>query len=514
MDTALFARARRRLDIGRVAPSIAIESRVKSPISRKNYGLMFQANYSHTSRSQFRGERIEYTGRTPSWLEWDQHSPRHNYEYKLRLSRNLLYLKRKNLNITSEFSYFYIQSYSRDARTRMELEDTVPSSAALLPSTTADANWQVDQLNTYLTGEFKRNHLLRPQFSLRFKKATIRLLANYNFSHRRLLDQRAGNDQHITRRDQTFSTSVTLNVGKLRTFYSYTQFLPPMSQLMAVRDASDWQNVFLGNPDLKKSVQHTVGLSYNRSWTKRARWFNISLQGNLNDKAIGQERTYDATTGIYTTKPRNVDGSWNTSLNTGYGQQLGKARRLSLSTGAWGSIRRSVDFSWVAQTTGSGSSVRSKVYNYNAGAEASLTYRTQGGIHVGAKGRLDHTRQTARPVAYYRTAFTNYSYGLTLTLPLTAKLGLETDAMAYARSGYADRTMNGTDFVWNASLSFTPDRKKQWLLRAVAFDILHELKTVQRTVNDQGYTETWYNTIPSYITLHAVYRINVKPKKH
>lgn len=47
----------------------------------------------------------------------------------------------------------------------------------------------------------------------------------------------------------------------------------------------------------------------------------------------------------------------------------------------------------------------------------------------------------------------------------------------------------------------------------MGFDLLQQLSTIRRTVNAQGRTETWYNTLPSYATLHLVYRLDVKPKR-
>lgn len=56
-------------------------------------------------------------------------------------------------------------------------------------------------------------------------------------------------------------------------------------------------------------------------------------------------------------------------------------------------------------------------------------------------------------------------------------------------------------------------KRKQWVAKACGFDILHQISTVRRTVNAQGRTETWYNTIPSYAILSVVYRLDIKPKK-
>ena len=62
-----------------------------------------------------------------------------------------------------------------------------------------------------------------------------------------------------------------------------------------------------------------------------------------------------------------------------------------------------------------------------------------------------------------------------------------------------------------------PDSKRllhgNLILMADGFDILHNLSNVQRILNAQGRTETFYNVVPRYIMLHAVYRFNSGPKK-
>ena len=89
----------------------------------------------------------------------------------------------------------------------------------------------------------------------------------------------------------------------------------------------------------------------------------------------------------------------------------------------------------------------------------------------------------------------------------------DTDLMVYCRRGYNDASMNTTNWVWNASLSKAFGKREQWVIKANGFDLLHQISTVRRTVNAQGRTETWYNTIPSYATLHIVYRLDIKSKK-
>lgn len=82
----------------------------------------------------------------------------------------------------------------------------------------------------------------------------------------------------------------------------------------------------------------------------------------------------------------------------------------------------------------------------------------------------------------------------------------------YSRRGYGDKSMNTDDLVWNASLarSFC---KGRLTLTAEGFDILHQLSNTTYTVNAQGRTEVWRNTIPNYVMMHVAYKLTKMPKK-
>lgn len=97
-----------------------------------------------------------------------------------------------------------------------------------------------------------------------------------------------------------------------------------------------------------------------------------------------------------------------------------------------------------------------------------------------------------------------------LQVELPWKFKLSTDITLYSRYGYNDHTMNTNDVVWNARLERSFGN---FTIMADGFDMLGQLSNVQRVVNAQGRTETWYNSIPRYAMLHVEYRLNVMPKK-
>lgn len=73
--------------------------------------------------------------------------------------------------------------------------------------------------------------------------------------------------------------------------------------------------------------------------------------------------------------------------------------------------------------------------------------------------------------------------------------------------------MNSNDLVWNARLTNASLLHGNLIFALDGFDILGQLSTVRRTLNAQGRTETWYNTVPLYAMLHIVNRLNIEPKK-
>ena len=218
----------------------------------------------------------------------------------------------------------------------------------------------------------------------------------------------------------------------------------------------------------------------------------------------------DSVPGVTRLRPENIDGNWDASLRLHYNQALGRYDRWTIEGDATGRFLHSVDFA--SDNLDAPLPDRVAVDNLSLDASLRTDYRFKQ-WHAGAKMEVKHTRLDSRDAGFTPMDYTDFSAGVTLTAPLFWGIDLETDVMAYLRRGYTDASMNTTDWVWNASLSKALGRRKQWLVRAVGFDLLQQLSRVTRTVNSQGRTETWYNTVPAYASLHLTYRFDMKPKK-
>ncbi|MCI6250941.1 MAG: hypothetical protein MR641_06925 [Bacteroidales bacterium] len=89
---------------------------------------------------------------------------------------------------------------------------------------------------------------------------------------------------------------------------------------------------------------------------------------------------------------------------------------------------------------------------------------------------------------------------------------VSTDATMYSRRGYADKSFNTDNFIWNIRVAKN-FLKGQLTIMVDGFDILGNISNVRQTLNAQGRTETWHMSIPCYMMLHAIYRLSKAPKR-
>lgn len=491
-----------------------LRSQLKSPLSGKNYEITGSADYRHETGLQEQTDHL-------LWHETKQDAttqrrdalPRRRYAYDAGIGRNLFGKKLSAGHFGFDLSYRYTQKYESGRRERDIAEQENPADATSQPGKalpSAVGEWHTDYANSFHTAETQRRHQINVRAAFSRKHFRINASLVGTADNRDIRDIR--NQTPLSLRKKAFFVLPMLSIQyrKLQLTYLYDTEMPEMLQLLPINDTADPLNIRLGNEHLKPKKEHTFHLSYRTTNKKRQRTFSASLNYDLGQHAIGIARTYDSQTGIITRQPMNISGNRRSTFDLNYGQAIDKSGRLMLATFTRFAPSHSVDFA-IGNTTGK--PVRSAVDNYSLKEELSLNYRTINGLHIGAKGQVTYTAQTSNRPAFRNAEWADYSYGLTLTWPIVNQLSFETDIMAYARRGYTDTALNTTEWVWNASLSYAFGRKKAWLVRAVGFDLLHQLSSVRREVNEQGYTETWYNTVPSYATLHLVYRLDIKPKK-
>ena len=99
-----------------------------------------------------------------------------------------------------------------------------------------------------------------------------------------------------------------------------------------------------------------------------------------------------------------------------------------------------------------------------------------------------------------------FDYGLALITPKIWNFQLSTDCKMYSRRGYASRSSNTNNLVWN--LRITRNFGDRWFVCLDGFDILHNLSNTTQTLNATGRIETIRTIITQYAMISFGYKFN------
>ena len=288
--------------------------------------------------------------------------------------------------------------------------------------------------------------------------------------------------------------------------YNMTTAAPGMTSLLNIRDDSNPLYITLGNPHLKNERGHNFSAIYHCKFHKM--FFNVSASGHIRENAVASGFIYDKETGVRTVMPENVNGNWSMNSHIGINAALDKDDKWRLAQSVSYTHNNSVDLSGTSESMVASKSV---VKSDNINENLSLTWRPSSKYEFGTNGNLAYQHSGSDREGFTPMNVYTFQYGARAQLELPLNFQVSTDITMYSRRGYSEPSMNTNELVWNARLAKRLMKGKLTIMFD-GFDLLGKLSNVQRSVNAQGRTETFYNVIPSYGILHAIYRINV-PKK-
>ncbi|MDD7258528.1 MAG: outer membrane beta-barrel protein [Prevotellaceae bacterium] len=303
---------------------------------------------------------------------------------------------------------------------------------------------------------------------------------------------------------------VTLYKGETSLFMLHQMSVssPDLYSMIDRRDDSNPLAVALGNPHLKNQIVHNFRLYFHDGGSKRVHLPYINAEMTVMRNSVANGFVYAPETGVYTFKPENVNGNWQVSLYSGMEFPLDSAKHFTMNIGVDYQYNHNVDLTAVA---GSNASILSKVNNHLLTQDLSLSYELDK-FRCSIDGEITWRSASSTRENFQNINAFDFNYGVTGSCRFA--FGMETgmDLKMFSRWGYADRSMNTNDWVCNAYISKS-FLKGKFITKVEAFDLFHQLSSVSYTVNGQGKTETRFNTIPHYVMLHAMYKINIGGKK-
>jgi len=308
-----------------------------------------------------------------------------------------------------------------------------------------------------------------------------------------------------------FEPNFNLNIfmGSLKGFVNYINIMgsltsqsPSLVDMINYTDDSNPLQVKTGNPNLKNVHTGSLMTLWMLTINKHHQMLSLNTNFSSTDNAIANGFVFDRNSGITTYKPQNVDGNWNLNVPISYNRDLDKNGSLTMKYSFTGNYRHSVDLVNMEE---------SKVNTATFGNKLQLDYDLSAKVKLGAMFKSDNSHITSVRADFHTINATDFNYGVNSIIDLPWHVQLSTDLTMYSHRGYTDRGMNTNDLIWNARLT-TSTMKGHLLFTLDGFDMLSQLSNRRYSVDSQGRTETWTNSIPRYVMLHMTYKFNKNPK--
>ena len=452
--------------------------------------------------------------------------------YNARIMYHMMWEPMSNEWHVEAYPYLELNHYFTDLRDRLynlndleEWEDDSP--LGWLPSNLAYLQGVMDNTNSYVNQrrDFNNEVGMNLYFWHRYADSKGCLFLNASLPvvlrHERQEYARAQIDTLFHRNTTGFNPTVSVRnryeknnrYHNVTLSYAGKYTAPNMVTLLNTRSDNNPLVVTLGNPDLKSSYRHTAALQYTMNNRKKERSLFANFSYVTTRRQVASGFVYDPATGVYTYKPENINGNYNTSGRVTFDTPLDKARKLKFETTTAWQYYHSVDLMGTAQAGGEAlmRSTRSTVHTHLLTEQIKLDYALSRAT-LGVKGNVTWQNATSARENFNEISAFDYQYGLTARITLPWDMRLSTDLTVYSRRGYATSGMNTDDVVWNARLTknFMSGNLQ---VMVDGFDILHQLSGTSFSINGQGQTETFRSVLPRYVMAHIIYRLNIKPKK-
>lgn len=277
---------------------------------------------------------------------------------------------------------------------------------------------------------------------------------------------------------------------------------PEITDMFSMTDNSNPLNIRMGNPGLKPSFTNNVNVSYNNyiQESRRSVMANLSFSNTLN--SISNRTAYNDETGGRITRPENINGNWSANANVGFNTPV-FTEKLIVNTSTSGSFNNNVGFIYQNQQT-----LKNTVKNMRLGERLSLTWREEF-FDVVLNGSISYNHSRSNLITTNNRDTYDFFYGISGNANLNNGIAFSTNIGMSSRRGYSSNEMNTNELVWNAQASYRFLKNKQATISLQAYDLLHTMSNISRSISATSRSDSETNAINSYAMLHFIYRLNM-----
>ena len=297
-------------------------------------------------------------------------------------------------------------------------------------------------------------------------------------------------------------------VSELRAEYRGTTSQPSMSDLLDITDDSDYRNIRKGNPGLKPSFTNRFELRYNNYIQSHQQGIMTFVNYSNTRNSISNKTYYDTKSGSRTIMPENINGNWNANVGVMYNFSVDSAGVWNINNFAM--LNHSNNVNYLAKGN---ESVENTTRSDMIMERLQASFRKDW-LEVALDGMFNYNHSKNLLQSMNNLDTWTFSYGGSINIYAPWGTSFSTDLHNQSRRGYSDSSMNTNELIWNAQVSQSFLRGNALTLMLQFYDILKNRSNLSSSVSADMRSETRYNTINSYVMLHAVYRFNLFGGRH
>ena len=279
---------------------------------------------------------------------------------------------------------------------------------------------------------------------------------------------------------------------------------PSMTNLLDITDDSDPLNITKGNPELKPSFNTNVNLFFNTYDATHQRGFFGHGSFSTTSNAIANRTYYDASTGVKTTKPENINGNWDANAGIGFNSALDKDFAFTINSFSNLSYSNSVSYLDPEQYEEEKSTTKTLTLS----ERLELGYRNDW-FEISLNGSLTYNHSNNNVIADSKLNTYTFSYGVDMNLTAPWGATLTSDIAMDSRRGYSQASMNTNELIWNAQVSQSFLKGNALTLSFEWNDILNKRSNISRTINALQSSDSRYNAVYSYGMVRIIYKLNI-----
>lgn len=511
---------------------------------RHNITLGANGGFARTEGKNFSRYTINY-GENPTPANMTYAYGRTRPENSTDLSASFRYETNINRKHTISLNYQYTNSRSVNTFDRYLLSDLAETSPESLkfgqvPSEDELAG-VIDPVNSKHTLSVNNYHRVFLTASLMWGNSNLDVKGNWGslrlfaspgvrIVNRRYDYSRPTYDTTAVRNSvlPAVNASLMYSMSRPRSGYSITtgarwESTPElfgMDNLINVVNDMDPLHLYFGNSKLKNSYEHatSVYITFNRM-NRPMQTHRLEAGYNMFQDRISSGGVYNSSTGVYRTSVYNVNGSDRYHVEyTGTGDlktwENKAAKKLAYELRANYSLDRDASLVGIA-SAGEEWVTPSKryVYNQDVSSLAKLSFYFAEAEHCISVEWNGSFNKYWGDEDYFMTQNTrDFNYRVSGDFVLPQNIKLSTQFTLRTRRGYAESELNTNEYIWNASASWLW-KKPRLTFIVDAYDILRQINSISTYVNAFGRTETWRNTLPSYVLFRVRYHLDITPKR-